>query len=198
MMPRTYDSTIYGLSYSERMRSAIAAVWVIAWIIKAQSPAPEQVQINAPYVTTPPEVVSAMLKLAAVGKSDIVYDLGCGDGRIVITAAKEYGAHGVGIDINPERIREAHENSRLAGVENLVRFQAADLFNSDIREATVVALYLLPDINLRLRPKLLTELKPGTRIVSHDFHMGDWKAAKEQIVGSSHIYVWIVPAKSAN
>ena len=175
------------------MRSTLAVV-LLAGVVLAQ--APEQIQINPPYVRTPANVVSAMLKLAGVKASDIVYDLGCGDGRIVIAAAKDYGAHGVGIDIDPERIQEARENARKSGVEALVKFEVNDLFATDIRNATVVALYLLPDVNLRLRPKLLKELKPGTRIVSHDFHMGDWKPEKHEMVDAgSNIYLWRIPAK---
>jgi SAM-dependent methyltransferase len=161
----------------------------------AQNSGPEQVLINAPYVTSPEDVVSALLKLANVKKGDMVYDLGCGDGRIVIAAAKEYGARGIGIDINPDRITEARANAKKAGVEGLVKFEVKDLFDADIHEATVVALYLLPEINLRLRPKLLKELKPGTRVVSHSFHMGDWKPEKEEIVEGSHIYRWTIPER---
>lgn len=157
----------------------------------AQGPPP--VLINAPYVTTPDTVVNAVLKLAGVSRSDTLYDLGCGDGRIVISAAKQYGAHGVGIDINPERIREARDNARKAHVEALVRFDVGDLFDTDIRAATVVTLYLLPDLNLRLRPRLLRELKPGTRIVSHAFDMGEWKPEKKQLVEGSPIYLWLIP-----
>jgi SAM-dependent methyltransferase len=175
------------------MKRLVTAV-ILAGVALAQ--APEQIQINPPYVRTPANVVSAMLKLAGVKASDIVYDLGCGDGRIVIAAAKDYGAHGVGIDIDPERIQEARENARKAGVEALVKFEVNDLFATDIHNATVVALYLLPDVNLRLRPKLLKELKPGTRIVSHDFHMGDWKPEKHELVDAgSSIYLWRIPAK---
>jgi ubiquinone/menaquinone biosynthesis C-methylase UbiE len=119
-----------------------------------------------------------MLKLADVKPSDIVYDLGCGDGRIVIAAAKEYGAHGVGIDINPERIAEAKENAKKAGVANLVRFEENDLFQVDIHEASVVTLFPLSSVNLKLRPKLLKDLKPRTRIVSNTFDMGDWNQKK--------------------
>ena len=155
----------------------------------------ETVYINAPYVPSSDKVVSAMLKLAAVNSSDIVYDLGCGDGRIVILAAKEYGARGTGIDLNPKRIEEASANARKAGVESLVKFEVNDLFAADIHSATVVALYLLPDVNLRLRPKLLKDLKPGTRVVSNSFGMGDWKADKEQVVDGNHIYLWTIPAK---
>jgi ribosomal protein L11 methylase PrmA len=139
-----------------------------------------------------------------VKKTDVVYDLGCGDGRIVIAAAKSYGARGVGIDINPVRIGEAKENAKKAGVENLVRFEENDLFDAKIGEATVVTLFLLPNINLKLRPKLLADLKPGTRVVSNTFDMGDWKPEKEFIVPdtdvdtylSHRLYLWIVPAQA--
>jgi SAM-dependent methyltransferase len=155
-------------------------------------------QPDVPYVPTPPEVVAEMLRLANVKANDVVYDLGCGDGRIVITAAKEYGARGVGIDINPERIKESTANAEKAGVSNRVKFVIQDLFTTDFREATVVMLYLLPDVNLKLRPKLWSDLKPGTRIVSHSFDMGDWKpdkVVKVPIEGSERtIYYWTVPA----
>jgi len=157
-------------------------------------------QVDVPYVPTSEEAVKAMLKLADVKKSDVVYDLGCGDGRIVIAAAKEYGARGVGIDINPERIQQAEANAKKAGVEELVRFEENDLFDADIHQATVVTLFLLGSVNLRLRPKLLRELKPGTRIVSNTFDMGDWTPDKEMSVGdaseesfSHRLYLWIVP-----
>ena len=156
---------------------------------------PEPVYINTPYVPTSDKVASAMLKLAGVNRSDVVYDLGCGDGRIVILAAKEYGAHGIGIDLNPKRIEEAGANARKAGVEGLVKFEVNDLFAADIHGATVVALYLLPDVNLRLRPKLLKDLAPGSRVVSNSFGMGDWKPQKEQMVDGSHVYLWTIPAR---
>ncbi len=168
---------------------------LFATFVGAQSSGPPQIAINAPFVATPDPVVSAMLKLAGVKKDDVVYDLGCGDGRIVVAAAKEYGARGVGIDINPDRIEEARANARKAGVEKFARFEVNDLFDADIRQATVIALYLLPEMNLRLRPKLLKELKPGTRIVSHTFRIGDWKPEREEIVEASHIYRWTIPVK---
>src|SRR6202140_2123413 len=150
-------------------------------------------QVDVRYVPTTEEAVRAMLKLADVKKSDIVYDLGCGDGRIVIAAAKEYGARGVGIDIDPERVQEARDNARKAGVEALVKFEVNDLFAADIHNATVVTVYLLPEVNLRLRPKLLKDLKPGARGVSPDFHLGDGKPDKPQMVDApSHIYLWTV------
>ena len=177
----------------------VVAVLSVA-MAAAQSAAPRR-EPDVPYVPTTEAAVQAMLKLADVKKTDIVYDLGCGDGRIVITAAKNLGARGVGIDINPVRIGEAKENAKKAGIEKLVRFEENDLFEADIHEATVVTLFLLPHINLKLRPKLLQDLKPGTRIVSNTFDMGDWKPEKEAIVPetdedsylSHKLYFWIVP-----
>lgn len=136
-----------------------------------------------------------MLKLAAVKPGDLVYDLGCGDGRIVIAAARDFGARGIGIDIDPERINEARDNARKAGVTSRVEFRNEDLFEADIRKATVVMLYLYPWVNLKLRPKLLAELEPGTRIVSHSHDMGDWKPEKEIEVDGSTIYFWTIPAR---
>lgn len=158
---------------------------------------------DVPYLPTTDEAVQAMLKLADVKSGDVVYDLGCGDGRIVIAAAKNFGAHGVGIDINPERIREARENARKAGVEDLVRFEENDLFQADIHEASVVTLFLLSSVNLQLRPKLLKDLKPGTRIVSNTFSMGDWKPDKETTVEGANdkayfsrmLFLWLVPER---
>lgn len=150
---------------------------------------------DVPYVPTPDEIVQAMLKLANVQKGDVVYDLGCGDGRIVITAAKLYGTRGVGVDINPDRIRDARLNAKQAGVEELVKFVEADLFEADIKEASVVTLYLLPSINLKLRPKLWSDLKPGTRVVSHAFDMGDWKPLKSDEVDGRPVYLWTIPAR---
>lgn len=150
---------------------------------------------DVPYVPTSNEVVDAMLELAKVGKNDVVYDLGCGDGRIVIAAARKYGATGTGIDINPHRIREARQNARQVGVADKVKFVEGDLFQSDFSEASVVTLYLLPAVNLKLRPILLKQLKPGTRIVSHAFDMGDWKPEQKLAVDGTTIYLWTVPEK---
>ena len=147
---------------------------------------------DVPYVPTPPDVVEAMLSLAGVKKGDILYDLGCGDGRIVVTAAQKFGVQGVGIDINPERIKEANENAHQAGVADRVRFIEQNLFDADIHDATVVTLYLLPEVNLRLRPKLLKDLKVGTRIVSHQFDMDNWKPEKKIEVGWRSVYLWTV------
>ncbi len=147
------------------------------------------------YVPTPEEVVEAMLQVANVTKNDIVYDLGCGDGRIPVTAAKKYGARGVGIDIDPQRIKEATENVQKNGVGDRVRIVNADLFTTDISEATVVTLYLLPSLNQKLMPKLKEQLKPGTRIVSHAFDMGDWKPEKELDVNGRKVYFWTIPKR---
>ena len=167
-----------------------AAVLFAASVAAAQAP-----RLDVPYVPSPNVVVEGMLKLAGVQATDTVYDLGCGDGRIVITAAKTYGAKGVGVDINPERVEEARANARSAKVDDKVRFEENDLFKANIANATVVTLYLLPDVNDRLKPKLLKELKPGTRVVSHSFAMSDWKPDKEEVVEGRQLYLWIIPQK---
>lgn len=152
---------------------------------------------DVPYVPTPNEVVTQMLQIANVKKGDVLYDLGSGDGRIVISAAQKYGTRGVGIDINPERISEANANAQAAKVTDRVQFRQQDLFKTDLSEATVVTLYLLPDINVKLRPQLFKQLKPGTRIVSHDFDMGEWKPERVvQVQGPTRqhtVYYWVVP-----
>ena len=152
--------------------------------------------LDVPYVPTPLPVVDAMLDLAKVNKSDVVYDLGCGDGRIVVRAATRFGCHGVGVDLNPERVREARANATRANVTELTRFEVGDVFEFDFSAASVVTMYLLPSVNLKLRPRLLKELKPGTRVVSHDFHMGDWVAETTREVGRSRIYLWTIPART--
>ena len=171
----------------------IALLAAAACLCAAADDVPE-IAINTPYVTTPPEVVRAMLKLATVGSGDVVYDLGCGDGRIVIAAARDFGAHGVGIEISPEHAAEARENVRKAGVGRRVDIRQQDLIDADLTRASVVALYLLPEVNLRLRPKLLRELKPGTRIVSHTFDMGDWRPDKVVSTHGTNVYLWVIPA----
>ncbi|GHA79956.1 SAM-dependent methyltransferase [Cognatilysobacter bugurensis] len=158
----------------------------------AQKPAREPDVI---YVPTPQPVVDAMLEMAEVKKGDVLYDLGSGDGRIPITAAKKYGVRGTGIDINPQRIAEANENAQREGVTELVTFKEADLFKEDFSDANVVTLYLLDSLNEKLRPRLLAELKPGTRIVSHAFRMGDWEPEETRTVANSTIYRWTVPER---
>ena len=171
---------------------AVLSIFVAAAAAQNSRPKPRP---DVPYVPTPDDVVQAMLKLAEVKSADTVYDLGCGDGRIVVAAAKDFGAHGVGVDINPERVLEARANAAKAGVQSLTKFEEGDLFDADIHSATVVALYLLPSVNLRLRRKLLAELKPGTRVVSHSFDMGDWKPDKEEQLDGATIYLWTIPSK---
>lgn len=150
---------------------------------------------DVPYVPTPQATVNEMLRMANVSSDDLVYDLGSGDGRIVVTAAKEHGARGIGIDIDPQRISEANENAKAAGVTDKVEFIRGDLFQTDLRPATAVTLYLLPSVNLRLRPKLLEELRPGTPVVSHDFDMGDWEPDVKKRVEHDDLFLWIIPAK---
>jgi SAM-dependent methyltransferase len=150
------------------------------------------------YVPTPHEIVDRMLDVAKVRASDVVYDLGCGDGRMVIAAAKKYGTRGVGVDLDPARIREARANAKQAGVERLVTFQVADMFETDISEATVVMLYLLPELNRRLKPKLFAELRPGARVVSHEWDMGkDWPPDRYIKLDGDGIYLWVMPEREA-
>ena len=152
-------------------------------------------KLDVPFVPTPQEVVDRMLALAKVGKTDMLYDLGCGDGRIVITAAKQFGAHGVGIDLNPERIAEAHANAKKAGVDGRVTFRQANLFETDLSPASVVSLYLLPDVNLKLRPRLWSQLKPGSRVVSHAFDMGpEWPPEQTVDADGRTLYLWTITA----
>jgi tRNA G37 N-methylase Trm5 len=163
--------------------------------------APPPVERDVPYVPTPPEVVAAMVKLAGVRSGDVVYDLGCGDGRIVIAAAQIRGVRAVCVDIDPERIHESRQNAQIAGVADRIRFVVGDLFEVPIEGASVVMLYLLPEVNLRLRPRLLAELRPGTRVVSHMFHMGDWKPQRRLDIPLPPydyvIYRWVVPMRRA-
>ena len=145
------------------------------------------------YVPTPQAVVEAMLDVAKVGQDDIVYDLGSGDGRIVIAAASQYGATGIGIEIDPQYIEQSQQNAIEKNVATKVTFIQGDLFEADFSEATVIALYLSHELNLRLRPRLLSELRPGTRIVSHEFAMGDWEPEQKLNVGGHEVFYWIVP-----
>jgi SAM-dependent methyltransferase len=182
---------------------AIGLVGVTLMAQAAQPAAPAQkrdADLLAPYVPTPQEVVDRMLELAQVTKNDVVYDLGCGDGRIPITAAKKYGARGVGVDIDPERIAESNANAKIAGVEKLVSFRLQDAMAVDLSPATVVTLYLLSSSNMRLRPLLTKQLRPGSRIVSHAFSMGDWQPEKvdsfEDDTGMTRtLYLWRTDGK---
>lgn len=161
-------------------------------------PATEAPAPSVPYVPTPKNVVNQMLELANVSGDDILYDLGSGDGRIPITAAEKYGTRGTGVELNPELVQESRANAEAAGVSDRVKFLQQDLFQTDLSKATVVTLYLLPDVNLKLRSKLLEELEPGTRIVSHAFDMGEWQPEEvvrvESSSGRQHtLYYWVVP-----
>jgi SAM-dependent methyltransferase len=165
-----------------------------AGAVPSAPPGPPPPRLDVIYVPTDMEVVTTMLEAAKVGPGDVVYDLGCGDGRIVITAARRFGARGIGVDLDPERIAEARQNATQAGVSDRVSFLVQDLFTTDVSPATVVALYLSPDINLRLRPKLQRELRPGSRIVSHQFDMGDWppqRTIELEVVSSlRRVFLW--------
>ena len=170
------------------MRLVLALLIAAATSAGAQSQQPDVI-----FVPTPQEVVDAMLKLANVHQGDVLYDLGSGDGRIPVTAAKRYGIRAYGIDIDPQRIQEANDNAKKNGVTHLVQFRREDLFKTNFKEATVVTLYLLPDLNVKLRPRLLAELKPGTRVVSHQFDMGTWKPDKKvELTSGRTIYLWTI------
>ncbi len=157
--------------------------------------------LDVPYVPTKFPVVDEMLKMAGVAKPDLLYDLGCGDGRIVIGAAQKYGARGVGIDLDPARIRECEANAISAGVTEQVKFYTGDLFEADFREASVVSLYLLTSVNLKLRPRLLRELRPGSRVVSHNFGMDNWKpdaSSEVDVDGIRHdVFLWVIPVNAS-
>ena len=169
-----------------------------AWAQAAQKYSDEGKKI-VPYVPTPQEVVERMLELAQVKKGDVVYDLGSGDGRIVVTAAKKYGVKAIGFEIDPERIKESAENIKKAGVGDLVEIRQQDIRTVDLSPATVLTMYLLPEVNLMIRPNIWKQMKPGSRVVSHDFDMGDWKPLKTENIkdGSSWdhtLYLWHVEA----
>ena len=198
--PHARSACVFDVPAAARFAGCVAALAALSIApVRALEP-------RVPYVPTPQEVVERMLEIAKVGPHDYLIDLGSGDGRIVVTAAKKYGTRGFGVDLNPERIRESNENARRAGVSEKIAFYQRDLFETSLGDATVITLYLLPQVNIELRPKLL-ELRPGTRLVSHDFDMGDWKPdahvtmdARDKYGGAggqSEIYFWIVPAPVA-
>jgi len=183
-------------------------LWALAAALVMPSSVPAQgvdKELDTPYVPTPQAVVDRMLELAEVKPGDTVIDLGSGDGRIMITAAQKYGARGFGVELDPRLVKRSNDEARRVGVADRVKFLQQDLFKTDFHEANVLTLYLLPDVNMALRPKILAELKPGTRVVSHDYGMGVWRpdveetvAAPDKTVGArkeSTVYLWIVPAK---
>jgi SAM-dependent methyltransferase len=176
-------------------RVVVLAALALSMFVPAAPAQDAPVKKDVPYVPTPQPVVDKMLEMAQVKDGDVVYDLGCGDGRIIVTAAKQHGAKGIGVDIDPERIKECHENAKAAGVEDKVKFIQQDLFTMEFKDANVLAMYLLPSVNVKLRPKILSDMKPGSRVVSHSFDMDDWQPDDVQEVESSTIYYWVVPAK---
>lgn len=180
-----------------RWLPALGLLGLFGAAVAAFAPSAVKREPDVIYVPTPQPVVETMLETARVTKNDMVYDLGCGDGRIVITAAKKYGARGIGVDIDPERIRESNANARTAGVTDRVKFVQTDLFTMNFKDATVVTLYLLPQLNVRLRPRLLDELRPGTRIVSHSFDMDEWEPDRTLTPEGRSVYYWVIPAKVA-
>ncbi len=177
------------------MRRIAYAVFLLAASLGAAHGQQNWSTVDVVYVPTPYDVVDEMLRLAGVGKGDVLYDLGSGDGRIPIAAAKQFGIRATGIDIDAELIRQAEDNAKNAGVSGLVRFREEDLFKADFRDATVVTLYLQPHLNLKLRPKLWAELRPGTRIVSHQFDMGDWPPEKKLERSGRTLYFWTIPPR---
>jgi SAM-dependent methyltransferase len=152
--------------------------------------------LDVPYAATPYEIADEMVRLADVKSDDVVYDLGCGDGRLVIAAVRKAGCRGVGIDIDPERIKESRQNAIIAGLQDRVRFVEQNFFESDVREATVMLIYLFPDVNIKLRAKFLNEMKPGSRLVSHAFDMGDWKPDNMASIRTQRVYLWVIPANA--
>jgi len=198
MFRATATASILALLACLAAPPAMAQTTLAQTTLEAPAVAPKK-QLRSPdviFVPTPQDVVEAMLDVAKVGRGDVLYDLGSGDGRIPITAAQKHDvARAVGIDINPDRIREANENRAKAGVEDRVTFVNADLFESNLGDATVITLYLLPTLNLKLLPKLLKEVKPGTRVVSHAFDMGSWRPEKTLTVGGRSVYYWTIPAR---
>ena len=179
---------------SARRSALIALPWLLTSLLNAH--AQDAPNLDVPYVPTPDRVVARMLEMADVKAGDTVIDLGSGDGRIAIAAVRDRDAErAVGIDLDPERVREAKANAETAGVSDRVSFEQGDLFQKDISDATVVTMYLLPKVNLRLRPVILDTLTPGTRVVSHAFSMDDWQADRTDYIGGTYVYLWVVPAK---
>lgn len=186
--------TRFGIRGGRLTFAALLSVLLAGIPVAAQE---SDVHKDVPYVPTTPEVVEAMLKLGNVGAGDIHYDLGCGDGRIAIMAVQKFrAARGTGYDIDPQRIKEANENAKLAGVTDKVKFILGNLFEADFHDASIVTLYLLPEVNLRLRPKLLKDLKVGARVVSHQFDMGDWEPDKKIQIDWRTVYMWTVTEKA--
>lgn len=184
---------------SRRLRGALAVPLLVVAVagLPAKTMAQATPELDVPFVPTPQEVVAAMLRMAETGPNDIVYDLGSGDGRIVVTAIRDFKARkGVGVDLDPARVRDGNQNALKAGVGDRASFFEGDVFKFDFSEATVLTMYLYPSVNMQLRPRILAELKPGTRVVSHQFGMQDWVPdAYDQFDDNHSLYMWFVPAK---
>lgn len=185
------------ISRRSAILGASALIAAPAIIRRADAQTEPTPRLDVPFVPTPQEVVDKMLELAKVQKTDFLIDLGSGDGRIPVTAAQKFGVRALGVDINPQRIKEANERAQTAGVTKLVEFRQQDLFQTDISQADVLTMYLLPSVNLKLRPKILSDMKPGSRVVSHAFNMGDWKPEQEVTVDGRTVLMWTVPPKKA-
>lgn len=184
------------------IRSALACAIAAATLLlpaTGQAETPKRwVELDVPYVPTPDDAVAKMLEMAEVGPRDSVIDLGSGDGRIAIAAVRDREAqNALGVDIDPARVKEANANARKARVEGRVTFKKQDLFKTDIANASVLTMYLLPDVNLAMRPVILEKMAPGSRVVSHAFTMGDWQSDRREMVDGRSLYLWIVPAKAA-
>lgn len=181
------------LSRRSALLGAATLIAVPATVQHALAQTATAPRLDVPFVPTPQPVVDKMLELAKVGKGDFLIDLGSGDGRIPVTAAKKYGVRALGVDLNPQRIKEANERAKEAGVTDLVEFRQQDLFETDLSKADVLTMYLLPSVNLKLRPKIMKEMKPGSRVVSHAFDMGDWTPEQKVTVDGRTVYMWTVP-----
>jgi protein-L-isoaspartate O-methyltransferase len=175
-------------------RNVSTAFLASLFLVSAQAVAQDGPKLDVVYVSTPPAVVNRMLEMAKVGKDDFVIDLGSGDGRILVAAASKFGARGFGVDIDPERVAEARANAEQAGVGDRIEFRQQNLFETDISKADVLTMYLLSRINRELRPRILSQLRPGARVVSHAFDMAEWKADRHEKVEGRDVYLWIVPA----
>ncbi|MFN3888757.1 MAG: SAM-dependent methyltransferase [Beijerinckiaceae bacterium] len=187
----------FAVSRRRALFTALACVASPAIVGRAHAQAQPAPRLDVPFVPTPQEVVDKMLELANVQRTDYLIDLGSGDGRIPVTAAQRFGVKALGVDINPQRIKEANERAQAASVTDLVEFRQQDLFETDISKANVLTMYLLPSVNMKLRPKILSDMKPGSRVVSHAFDMGDWKPEQKVSVDGRTVFLWIVPPRKA-
>ncbi len=191
------DKQAFTLSRRGALLGAAVLIASPAIIGRAQAQTEPTPRLDVPFVPTPQQVVDKMLELAKAQKTDFLIDLGSGDGRIPVTAAQRFGVKALGVDINPQRIKEANERAQAAKVTNLVEFRQEDLFQTDLSQANVLTMYLLPSVNLKLRPKILSDMRPGARVVSHAFDMGDWAPEQKVSVDGRTVYLWTVPPKKA-